>query len=121
MTNYTPDRIRALCDGATPGPWTVDGEAPLVIYVWSPWRIICARPSDADAAFIAASREIVPQLLARVQALTDEHTRMRIMLHELTRLTDWMNEGYTIEQFRAFIDRGVVPPLPERMVRNGDE
>jgi len=76
------DEIKALLDGVTPGPWGQREVDPMVIVTSEelddePWEVavvskFCGYDVDrspANARFIAASREIVPALLDRVQEL----------------------------------------------------
>lgn len=83
------DAVEALCAAATPGPWSL---RPVRFDDWgvirSPWGTIVAvgrageteyderehrrlgtDPYEHNAAFIAAARTLVPQLVARVRAL----------------------------------------------------
>lgn len=39
--------------------------------------------------------------LAKVQA---DNARLRKMLWQMTRLVDWMNEGYTIDEYNSLVD-----------------
>jgi hypothetical protein len=75
--------LAALADAATPGPWVWHGymesgqtlafpnepyHEANVLKTTDDWP-----PTDADAAFIAASREAVPALIAALRAVLDEH------------------------------------------------
>lgn len=80
------DEIRALCNAATPGPWTVPDDAePDDAPVIAGEYYLCVSPDDgvrgghsqADAAFIAAARELVPSLLARVEAAEADSAELR--------------------------------------------
>ena len=85
----TPERIealRALCEAATPGPWTVQkGESPcacpgdgimahgmVVATVWDEDGDPLSCDSEPDATFIAAARTVVPVLLGEVERLQEE-------------------------------------------------
>lgn len=46
MTDMTDDQVRALLDGATPGPWRADGE---------PWNRIVWSSADNRVCFMAHS------------------------------------------------------------------
>ena len=78
--------IRALCDGATPGPWKAEADQ-----VWSSvkpspatgfrmykvcnmahnTRLGKDRWGKADAQFIAAAKTIIPELLDRIETAED--------------------------------------------------
>jgi hypothetical protein len=85
MTTEEIERLRRLCEKATPGPWEWYGRsgdaylvAPKAGGKWimddgsaggeyNPYL----KPNDPDAQFIAASREAVPTLLDEVERLRD--------------------------------------------------
>jgi len=46
MTDMTDDQVRALLDGATPGPWRADGE---------PWNRVVWSSADNRVCFMAHS------------------------------------------------------------------
>lgn len=94
------DEIRALCQAATPGPWTLredasgefygsanqvdvygtDGDDEVAVTCGGPWEeggpYVGALDVD-DARFIAAARRVVPSLLARVEAAEAENAELR--------------------------------------------
>lgn len=89
MSDEEIKRLRELCDAATPGPWKAQFRAieqltdagkgyPLDVYPDSvtitPAQCDeCGLPfsmAEADRVFIAASRTLVPQLLAEVERMT---------------------------------------------------
>ena len=73
------DEIEKLIEAASPGPWEYigrDGGALNCVDVWRSGRVTVERtqsdPVDrANAAFIAASRELVPRLLKIAQLVKD--------------------------------------------------
>ena len=81
------DAVQALADAATPGPWdhatkTYDG-GPLVVAegygfpaepLPAAGGIVCY--PDADAAFIAQARTLVPALIAELRETRGRLTRM---------------------------------------------
>jgi len=80
MTDTTTEAVERLMKNVTPGPWTVGADmvitAPDVDCPSEPWGVagvsaICGWPAkaDANAAFIAASRDLVPALLAERDAM----------------------------------------------------
>lgn len=81
----SPDKIaewRKLCEGATPGPWTIDGGyvwgfCPLIKNQTTPTELIVEQDGhDYDKRFIAAARTALPELLDEVERLQkqiDEH------------------------------------------------
>jgi len=97
MTDGELSRLKALAEAATPGPWDVYSETiadksaataefdyqvqntePFVGRVFMlngdgkcPAITGCGPTSEANAAFIAASREAVPQLVAEVERLRE--------------------------------------------------
>jgi len=83
------DAVRALCEAVTPGPWTAtfedhDGDPSPSGSIVSPpmtgrgfeldgcLEILADDVKRADATFIAASRTLVPQLIAEVERLREE-------------------------------------------------
>lgn len=62
------DRLDALAADATPGRWVPHADVREVVFTTDAWRIARAE-SPADASFIAAAREAVPQLVAEVRRL----------------------------------------------------
>lgn len=60
--------LAALCDAATPGPWTVEVSDDSTLVTSSHWDI-AFDVSNPDAEFIAAAREAIPALIARVKEL----------------------------------------------------
>jgi predicted secreted protein len=86
------DAVRRLCDEATPGPWRAEPGSSGQQADGRPWPSTYVQPIDgngvrqgsrfkvpteADAAFIAAARELVPQLAAEVERLQAELKAMR--------------------------------------------
>lgn len=83
----TPAQLIALCEKATPGPWVARARAPGVSNVWQDacpegahhvesdgtvfalGVAVACTAEPADAAFIAAARTAVPQLLAALAAM----------------------------------------------------
>ncbi len=69
--------IEATANDASEGPWDVDEDLCCVYAGWTtdPKPIahvgIDAEGTEKDAIFIAAARQVVPALVARVRALTD--------------------------------------------------
>ena len=77
MTDDELDRLQALADKVTTGPWgTIPPGGPN-----GPFWGICNRlgmivamrltDREADAAFIAASRDVIPALIAEVRRLSE--------------------------------------------------
>lgn len=58
------DRLQALADAATPGPWTIEGDfiEPDIGEAWS-------FTGAANGEFIAAAREALPTLITEVRRL----------------------------------------------------
>ena len=80
MTDDIVARAKAALEGVTPGPWDVrDG------FVY-PLAIRCGlgsiRPPDAE--FIAAARELVPELVAEVEAVRAELAMARDGVRPMT-------------------------------------
>ena len=76
MTPAELQRLRELCERATPGPWEVFYGHTWVLST-STEDSVCSSVRDRDAAFIAAARETVPALIAeveRLQAVADRAT-----------------------------------------------
>lgn len=83
-------KARALADGATAGPWTVEcDESGFETIVDRDGMYVvdmgCGGPNGVDAAFIAASRELVPALCDEVERLEAELTLARSARIDLPR------------------------------------
>lgn len=83
MTTQELDALEALCDGAAPGPWTVDNasgniKAHNATVAYDTW-------AEREGAFIAASRTAMPQLIADVRRLTGENASMMDNYNDLSR------------------------------------
>lgn len=78
----TLEEIEKLCSEATAGPWEADGD-----HVLSSQYCI-ADTNEADAKFIAASREIVPQLCKRVRELEAENEALKEIVKGLKQAVD---------------------------------
>jgi hypothetical protein len=88
----TDEEIRALLADVTPGPWriTPDEEGEPALCVEGQGFDICTawggyNAGEADARFIAASRDLVPALLARAEAA---EARERALLAAAAMLAD---------------------------------
>ncbi|WP_234796337.1 hypothetical protein [Mycobacteroides chelonae] len=78
------ERAKALLEGVTEGVWAVDpvrgghygvrgGKYQLqVVYAHSDWEGYGNGSTKADAEFIAASRQLVPELIAEVERLAEQ-------------------------------------------------
>ncbi|HVY79845.1 MAG TPA: hypothetical protein VG994_02595 [Steroidobacteraceae bacterium] len=101
----TPDELRAakaLCEKATDGPWGVN----VHLEVSNGHRVVAMQTSHhknkADAAFIAASRQLVPQLIAEVERLQAELTKWR---PEPISVSVWyMRDNHTFKKLDGDID-----------------
>ena len=82
ISPLTPEEIaeaERLCQEATPGPWDERIKREKT-HIWmgtskKPIVDVCGlygKESDANAAFIASARSLIPRLLAQVKALTAE-------------------------------------------------
>lgn len=69
------DAVRRVANAATPPPWEIqDGTSETDVPVWAGGDYLCCSPDDgvrgghsrADAEFIAAARQWVPELVAEV-------------------------------------------------------
>lgn len=78
MTDDVTDRARAALEGVTCGPWTVVSGAWGNVWHFPDGDHNDGRPTvvvrmggmtEADSTFIAASRSLVPELLAEVERL----------------------------------------------------
>ena len=83
------DRATELLEGVTDGPWTWD-EWPVCSQIGGPTgqllavtpSVLMREQSSTDARFIAATRELVPALVAEVQRLRTELTQHCHVQHE---------------------------------------
>lgn len=77
------DRARRLCEAATSGPWQVYGDDGADVCDSDLLKLVCRvtrAPVEANAAFIAASRTLIPQLLSRIEELEAERDEVRAKL-----------------------------------------
>lgn len=107
--------VKALCDRASPGPWQACGAQPdnacACKLVWSVPRdvpIMSANVDDApgdpgDVAFIAASRTLVPQLLAEIERLQAEVAAMRPVVEAAV---GWHNLGKLDQVHISVLSKG---------------
>lgn len=65
------DHLQALADAATEGPWTARAVYPFLVEQGDAGFVSTnlADSTAADAAFIAAARTAVPELIAEVRRL----------------------------------------------------
>ncbi|QDF19803.1 hypothetical protein QEH38_gp71 [Mycobacterium phage LilSpotty] len=86
MSDLT-ERAKAVLEGVTRGPWRVGKRkrAGIVLTphgcVWHPSRGEINNPRDAE--FIAAARELVPELVAEVERLREEKLGLEISESDL--------------------------------------
>jgi hypothetical protein len=79
MTKLDLDHLQALCDSATPGPWCarIDSTRPDWHVVYAGLRDVAQVPPwmttvEADAAFIAAARTALPELIQQCRELESQ-------------------------------------------------
>lgn len=95
MSDMTPEKARALLDGATPGPWLANGE-PWNLIVWSPAdNRICfmAHSNGLDEDRDVATAELVaaaPDLARAYIAQAAELTRLRAQIEAADKLAEAM-------------------------------
>ena len=94
LTPEDRDRLRALAENATPGPWL-----PHARYVWTSelGGIIQNWSADANAAadmeFIAAAHTAVPALLDQLDQTEAERDQARAQVDRVRELlTKWVDE-----------------------------
>lgn len=44
-----------------------------------------------------------------LDAIINDLAHAKHLLREMTRLADWMQDGYSIEEYRAFFNQGILP------------
>lgn len=102
-------QARELCDAATPGPWIVYESGNTVkshmVITRSPWKCVTGgiSPKTHNAAFIAASRTLVPQLCDALEAMTAHAEKAEAELNIVYELADNMANG-THEAVQAYED-----------------
>lgn len=70
MNKQDLDRLQAVCDAATPGPWHYGEHNGVLMQTSHITRDVwCIPRSENDRAFITSSREAVPTLIAEVRRL----------------------------------------------------
>ncbi|MDL2257566.1 hypothetical protein LJC42_00205 [Eubacteriales bacterium OttesenSCG-928-K08] len=81
------DEIRARCDAATPGPWVwPGGGGPAKNIIGNKDNrpvIVLSRCKEADAEFMAHSREDIPYLLGKIEHLQKEIDRYARWVNDL--------------------------------------
>jgi hypothetical protein len=91
MTDDRLAELERLCAAATPGPWEVDADRRLALGVASVRCVHGTRPTvahvdahlremDEAAAFVAAARTAVPELIAEVRRLRAEAADLKARL-----------------------------------------
>jgi hypothetical protein len=88
------DELQRLCDAATEGPWSYDGAG----------RVTGCGPlmPEGDAQFIAAARDALPKLIARVQQLQSMVTAARDWADQFSEYEDPVAEA-TLNELRALL------------------
>ena len=84
------DEIRALCDAATPGPWAINGGCLCVPRQmgeddWECDQLTEFIEGEGNRAFIAASRMLVPDLLAALAEKDAEIERLKAAAERFSR------------------------------------
>lgn len=107
LTEARRAELRKLCDEATPGPWMHDEEfypAEGMLFQWD--------GDGPDAAFIAASRTAIPELLDALDAAERERDTLATALEWYADMENWrypysddMEPGDTCER-GALVDMG---------------
>lgn len=93
--------IQARCEAATPGEWTCqpDADPPWWYVEDAQERLVGDWMKPADAAFIAAARADVPDLLAALTAAEAANARLRQALEHYASADSWeaatASEPYT--------------------------
>ena len=83
LTPAELDAAEKLCEEATPGPWRIfkSGSGLEIASKWGTedWRGICQRlhADDHNAAFINASRTLLPRMIAQVRGLRKERDALK--------------------------------------------
>lgn len=133
---------QALADAATEGPWYVDDVDRLYVgnradgRTAGLWEIIyctadvmddltddAQRRKRADAAFVAASRQAIPALLAEVAELRRENATLRegIVLYAKTEDEDLVRAEAERDEAQARIDAALAVPCWSESWRGGEE
>lgn len=92
MNSDDTQKLRALVEKATPGPWDTDGSTS--VGAGEEWLAHLTAYDDgsslaqarADAAFIAAARDAVPALLDRLAAVEAKNERLEAVEGRLSEL-----------------------------------
>ena len=127
-----------LADEATPGPWRPGREPPPVCNDWFDRLPVGTHPVEStgtlfalgaavaatahagDAAFIAASRDAVPALLADLAAAESERDALREALRVIHTAVRWDGKGQHNDA-RAWLDaRGIYNGDLDGSFDNGD-
>lgn len=91
-------RAEKACEGVTEGPWEVDPGNDFSAYhdVGGPGGLWVAQTKHAahDAAFIAAARTLMPELIAALAAERAETTRLRAAVERVRAVAEaWRYKG----------------------------
>lgn len=97
MTQINLEAAKALCNGAAKGPWLHNERGISDTFVWESAKSLdeCCHIwvgpqnwylTEADAAFIAASRELVPALIDEIERQRDSYDQLAMELAEWKRL-----------------------------------
>lgn len=91
LTDDRKTELRALCDAATPGPWEwshllnpnglLSGDCEVIAIL--PEHTCSLEMLEADAAFIAASRTAVPEILDEVERLQSRNARLVALVRRM--------------------------------------
>lgn len=133
MTDIDYAAARALCDAAAPGPWLADpGGCYITNWNGDNWP----KPeftiydegghSPADAAFIAAARDLVPALLDEVDGLTRQADELGDIVRRdtetIARLTAERDEARAaLARVEALCDRWELRTTASPAAMNADD
>lgn len=71
------DRAKASLEGVTPGPWQVVGYGNIHSHTVGEHPLIGKVYSKGNQQFVAAARQLVPELIAEVERLREQVQSLR--------------------------------------------
>lgn len=108
ISALSDDEIRVLWVSASPGPWEREGNSVHSLPTGGAGHWVTHKARVADAKFIAAARELVPELLKRaaraerkIAVLSGEVERLQTKLGRARQLEDAWNKGYSAAAVHA--------------------
>jgi hypothetical protein len=86
MTDDELDRLDALAQAATPGPWNADDDGTIIL---APDDVLsCCNMDELTVKFVAESRTAIPALIAEIRRLRAQIDGFQGLVNEARRWSD---------------------------------